>query len=134
MAASASRRIRCAPSRSTTALRTTYVYNIDNTIDTIQDPSISTANYTKLVTDDLGRKITEIRNYQSGVSSGAPTDPDVNVTTRWAYLSGLMTSLTADLPSGQTDQVTTYTYGTTKGTSAGDSKRTAGSRRRMARG
>jgi RHS repeat-associated protein len=111
-----------APSRSTTALRTTYVYNIDNTIDTIQDPSISTANYTKLVTDDLGRRITEIRNYQSGVSSGAPTDPDVNVTTRWAYSSGLMTSLTADLPSGQTDQVTTYTYGTTKGTSAGDSK------------
>src|SRR5262249_40888412 len=45
-----------------------------------------------------------------------------NVTTRWAYTNGLMTSLTADLPSGQTDQVTTYTYGTTKGTGTGDSK------------
>jgi RHS repeat-associated protein len=73
-----------------------------------------------MVTDDAGRKITEIRNYQSGTNSGNPTDPDTNVTTRWAFTNGLMTSLTADLPSS--DQVTTYTYGTVKNTGAGDSK------------
>jgi len=111
-----------APSRSTTALRATYTYNNDNTIDTVQDPSISSARYLKNNFDDAGRPTAKIQNYQSGTNSGNPTDPDTNVTTRWAYASGLMTSLTADLPSGQTDQVTTYTYGTTKGTSAGDSK------------
>jgi hypothetical protein len=32
----------------------------------------------------------------------------------------------ADLPSPETDQVTTYTFGTTKGTAAGDSKIASG--------
>lgn len=110
------------PSRSTSALRTSYTYNDDGTIATIQGPRIATAQTASLLYDDAGRTITKIENYDSGTNSGAPTDPDINVTTRWAYTSGLMTSLTADLPSGQTDQVTTYTYGTTKGTNPGDSK------------
>ena len=40
----------------------------------------------------------------------------------YAYTDGLRTTLTADVPTGGTDQTTTYTYGTTKGASAGDSK------------
>lgn len=110
------------PSRSTSALRWTYTYNDDGTIASVQGPRIASAQITSLTYDDAGRTITKIENYDSGTNSGLPTDPDVNVTTRWAYTNGLMTSLTADLPSGQTDQVTTYTFGTTKGTGTGDSK------------
>ena len=44
----------------------------------------------------------------------------------YGYTDGLRTTITADLPSGETDQVTTYTYGTTKGASAGDSKISTG--------
>ena len=41
---------------------------------------------------------------------------------RETSFSRLQVSITAGLPGGATDQVTTYTFGTTKGASAGDSK------------
>ena len=53
-----------------------------------------------------------------------PTRPDQVV--RYGFTNGLQTSITADLPSPETDQVTTYTFGTTKGASAGDSKIASG--------
>lgn len=108
-----------APSRSDTALRQTTTYNDDGTAQKVEDEK---SIVTKWEYDALGRKTKEIRNYNAGVNSGLPSGTDDNVTTTWIYVDGLMTALTADVPSGETDQVTTYTYGTIKGGSAGDSK------------
>jgi RHS repeat-associated protein len=107
------------PSRSDTALRWTTTYNTDGTVQKVEDPKSLVTFWTY---DAAGRKTKEVRNYNSGVNSGNPDGTDDNVTVAYAYVDGLRTTLTADLPSGQTDQVTTYTYGTTKGASAGDSK------------
>jgi YD repeat-containing protein len=108
-----------APTRSDTAIRSTTTYNDDGTAQKVEDPK---SIVTKWEYDALGRKTKEIRNYNAAVNSGNPSGTDDNVTTTWTYVDGLMTALTADVPSGETDQVTTYTYGTTKGASAGDSK------------
>ncbi len=110
------------PSRSTTALRTSYAYNEDGTLATVQDPTIATSHVTKYEYDAAGRKTKEIRHYDATVNSGGPSGTDDNVTTKWAYTDGLMTMLTADVPTGADDQQTLYTYGTIKGTSAGTSK------------
>jgi RHS repeat-associated protein len=102
-----------APSRSDTALRTTWTYNTDGTIDTITDPR---ALVTKRFYDGAGRMTKEAKNYSSGVNSGNPYGTDQNVTVTYGYTNGLRTSLTAVMPSGGTNQVTTYIYGTTSGT------------------
>jgi hypothetical protein len=60
----------------------------------------------------------------SGSSGGTYADEDQTVS--YAYTDGLQVTITADLPSGETDQVTSYTYGVSKGASAGDSKIAAG--------
>lgn len=102
-----------APSRSATELRTTTAYATDGTVESITDPK---AIVTRYEYDRAGRRTKEIRNYDNGVASGAPSGTDDNVTTAWAYTDGLMVTLTADMPSGQTDQVTRYIYGSTPGT------------------
>ncbi|MEW6743202.1 MAG: RHS repeat-associated core domain-containing protein [Planctomycetota bacterium] len=107
------------PARSDTALRTTFTYNTDGTVHKVEDPK---ALVTKWDYDAEGRRTEEIRHYDANVNSGNPSGTDDNVTVTYAFTDGLMTSMTADLPAGETDQTTTYAYGTTKGTSAGDSK------------
>jgi RHS repeat-associated protein len=107
------------PASSATALRTDTAYNDDGMLLSITDPMGKVAKY---VYDAEGRRTKEIKNYDAGVNSGNPYGTDQNVTVSYAYSAGLRTSLTAKMPSGGTDQVTTYTYGTTKGASAGDSK------------
>ncbi|MEW6747136.1 MAG: RHS repeat-associated core domain-containing protein [Planctomycetota bacterium] len=107
------------PARSDTALRTTFTYNTDGTLQKLEDPK---ALVTKWEYDAEGRRTKEIRHYDANVNSGNPSGTDDNVTVTYAFTDGLMTSMTADLPAGETDQTTTYAYGTTKGTSAGDSK------------
>ncbi|MFN0007039.1 MAG: RHS repeat-associated core domain-containing protein [Planctomycetota bacterium] len=101
------------PSRSDTALRTTWTYNTDGTVDTITDPK---ALVTKRVYDAEGRVTKEIKNYDAGVNSGDPSGTDDNVTVVYEYTKGLRTKIKADLPSGETDQETIYIYGTTKDT------------------
>ena len=71
--------------------------------------------------DALGRRTKVIANYTDGTPGGG-THVDEDQTVSYAYTNGLQVTITADLPSPQTDQVTTYTYGVTKGSSAGDSK------------
>jgi YD repeat-containing protein len=105
------------PARSDTALRTTRVYNDDGTVKEISDPK---ALETRYEYDALGRQTKVIANYDDGTPGG--TDGDEDQTIVHTFTDGLLTSITTDLPSGETDQVTTYTFGTTKGTSAGDSK------------
>ena len=110
------------PSRSDTALVTSYVYNTDGTRLSVTDPR---GLETRFEYDAAGRTVTTIRNYVNGTPSSETGDDDVHI--RTVYQDGLRTKYWLDL-DGQgdedagTDQVTTYTYGTTKGTSAGESK------------
>ncbi len=110
------------PARSDTALRTTYVYNDDGTLKEVSDPKELETRYEY---DALGRKTKTIANYVDGTPGGG-TNGDEDQTVSHAFTDGLQVSMTADLPSGETDQVTTYTFGTVKGTSAGESKVASG--------
>jgi YD repeat-containing protein len=106
------------PARSDTALRTTWVYNDDGTLKEVSDPKDLDTRYEY---DALGRRTKVIANYVDGTPGGG-TNGDEDQTVAYAFTDGLQVSMTADLPSGETDQVTTYSFGTVKGTSAGDSK------------
>ena len=75
---------------------------------------------TRFEFDDLGRIVTEIKNYKSGSSSSSsssgddcePSD-DTNVTVRYTFTpDGQQATMTA-VNSKTTDQTTTWTYGTT---------------------
>jgi len=109
------------PSRSATELRTTYTYSADGTLLEVADPRNKKTRY---VYDDLGRQLAVIANYVDGTPSGPTGDDDVF--TRFVYADGLRTQLWVDLDGDNAvdsgDQVTTYTYGTVKGASAGDSR------------
>jgi RHS repeat-associated protein len=100
------------PSRSGTALRTTYSYNTDGTLKDVTDPK---GIVTRTEYDALGRTTKVIANYTDGTPGGG-TNGDEDQTVAYGYTDGLQTSITADLPSPETDQVTTYFYGTQKGT------------------
>jgi RHS repeat-associated protein len=106
------------PTRSDTVLVTSRVYNDDGTVQSVTGPKGIVTRHTY---DDAGRTTKTIRNYVDGTPGGGTLD-DEDQTVTYAFTDGLKTSVTADLPSGETDQTTTYTYGTTRGTSAGDSK------------
>ena len=103
------------PARSADELRTTYTYNTDGTLKEITDPK---ALVTRTEYDALGRRTRTIANYDDGSPSSLTADDDQVVI--YGYTDGLQTSITADLYSG--DQTTTYTFGTTKGSSGPDSK------------
>jgi RHS repeat-associated protein len=100
------------PSRSGTALRTTYSYNTDGTLKDVTDPK---GIVTRTEYDALGRRTKVLANYTDGTPGGG-TNGDEDQTVAYGYTDGLQTSITADLPSPETDQVTTYFYGTQKGT------------------
>ena len=102
------------PARSDTALLTQYRYNTDGSLKETIDPKNLT---TRLEYDDAGRQTKVINNYVDGTPSG-----DTDQTIKYEFTDGLRSKMTADLPSGATDQDTIYTYGTTKGVAAGDSK------------
>jgi RHS repeat-associated protein len=116
------------PARSDTALRTTTTYNDDGTKLETEDPK---GIKTRTEYDAAARWTKVIRNYTDGTPGGGGNG-DQDQTAAYAYTDGLQTSITLDLPSGETDQVTTYLYGTTKGTSAGDSKIATGHLRQKA--
>ena len=65
-----------------------------------------------------------IRNYVNGTPSGETGADDIY--TRYVYTDGLRTKLWVDIDGDNIedpeDQITEYAHGTTKGTSAGDSK------------
>ncbi|MEQ9617408.1 MAG: hypothetical protein RLN60_05175, partial [Phycisphaerales bacterium] len=108
------------PSRSDTELRTTVTYNDDGERQDLTDPM---GLVTRTAYDDLGRVVTVIANYVNNTPSGPTGDDDVH--TRTVYTDGLRTKYWVDLDGDNVedadDQVTVYTYGTTKGASAGDS-------------
>ncbi|MCB9609437.1 MAG: hypothetical protein H6716_22790 [Polyangiaceae bacterium] len=99
-------------------LVTKYEYGSDGSVETVTDEN-GTPNHTKR--DAAGRVTAEIRNYSS---PGDPDDdyPDVNIRVNYTYEDGLRTAYIADRELAADDQVTEYTYGTTKGTGAGESQ------------
>ena len=107
------------PSRSDTELRTSYSYNTDGSRLEVTDPKAIVARFEY---DAAGRQTKVIRNYDSSVNSGNPSGTDDNQTVEYTYTHGLRATIVADMPSPESDQTTTYTYGTAKGASAGDSK------------
>lgn len=107
------------PDRSDTALRTSIAYNDDGEVESITDPK-GLVSYWEF--DDQGRKVKEVRNYDDSVSMGAPSGENDNQTVKWAYEDGLLKTITADVPSTGTDQVTTYVYGVTQTDSPGPSR------------
>lgn len=88
------------PARSDTALRTTTTYNDDGSVQKVTDPMANVA-YSEY--DDLGRITKSVRNYDASVNSGNPSGTDDNVTVKYAFTDGLQTTLTADMPAGETD-------------------------------
>jgi len=106
-----------APTRSATALRTTYTYNTAGALEVVEDPRSLDA-YTGY--DDAGRVVKRVAN-ASANPPGDPTGSDSNQTVLYGYTDDNLTTYTADMPSGTSDQVTTYTYGTVTGAGASDS-------------
>ena len=109
------------PATSDNTPRTITTFGDNGLVETKTDPLQRDTEY---MYDDSGRKILVIANEDDGTPSGINGDDDVH--TRYTYTDGLMTSLHVDLDgvSGVNgdDQVTTYTYGVSKGASAGDSE------------
>jgi YD repeat-containing protein len=97
----------------------TTVFGDDGRVKTMTD-ALGHVTYREY--DALGRVTKEVQNYSASVNSGNPSGADDNQTVRYEYVDGLRTKIIADVPSPGTDQETVYTYGTVKGSSAGDSK------------
>ena len=109
------------PARSDTALLTESTYDTDGSLQETIDPRNLK---TRFEYDDLGRQTAIIANYVNGLPSGNNGDDDVH--TRYVYTDGLRTKMWVDFDGDNAvdvgDQETIYTYGTTKGIAAGDSK------------
>jgi RHS repeat-associated protein len=107
------------PSRSDTVLVSSTSYNAMGLPEDSTDPRALVA---RTVYDDAGRRVTSIANYANGTPSGATGDDDIH--TRYVYTAGLQTQMWIDLDGDGTqdadDQVTTYTFGPTKGTGTMD--------------
>ncbi len=114
------------PARSDSALVTSYVYNNDGTLKDLTDPR---GLATRRIYDAAVRQVAQIKNVLSDTDdppapSGPDSDDDIHV--RYVYTNGLRTKMWLDLDGDNiedtADQVTTYIFGTVKGTSAGDSR------------
>lgn len=105
-----------APSRSDSELVSTTAYDADGSVLSTTDPR---GLVTRMEYDAAGRTTKVIKNYVDGTAGGG-TNADEDQTIQYAYSKGLQSTYTAVVPGG-TNQVTKYIYGSTKGTSAGQS-------------
>jgi len=119
------------PTRSDTVLVTTTTYDTAGRVIETEAPGKAadlagtTGIKTRYVFDAMGRRTAEIRNYTGASTPITTADRDTDLFTRFTYANGLRTKYWVDLDGDGTedsdDQVTTYTYGTTNGGSAGES-------------
>jgi RHS repeat-associated protein len=100
------------PSRSAgTALITSYGYDAAGRVASVTDPrGIVTRTYY----DSLGRATKTVENADADGDT-LPGSGDDRTTLYTYNGNGDVLTITADLPSGTTDQVTTYAYGVTAG-------------------
>ena len=110
---------------STGELLTTTAYTDDGTVLETTDPR---GRKRRDLHDAMGRTVATISNYVDGTPSSRPatTTPSSGRRTRTGSGRSTGSTSTATASRTRTDQVTTYTYGVSKGTSAGDSKIAAG--------
>ncbi len=109
------------PARSDTALLTENTWGNDGALQDVVDPK---GLALRVLYDDAGREVATVKNYVNGTPTSVTGEDDVY--TRLVYTDGLSTKLWVDFDGDgvqdSNDQVTIYTYGTVKGTAAGDSK------------
>jgi RHS repeat-associated protein len=116
------------PSRSSTALRTTTVYNSNGTVGEMQAPKVDGGNPLKTgyIYDQAMRKTADIKNATVSPANLATAQRDNDLYTQSTYSAGRLKDVWVDLDGDGTqngsDQVTTYTYGTTKSTTSGTSR------------
>lgn len=101
-------------SSSSSVLVSKATYNDDGSIISLTDRA---GTITRYEYDGAGRMIAVISNYDDGTPGGPNGDEDQTI--KYEYTDGLMTAMTADLPSD--DQETTYTFGVTTSDSPGPS-------------
>jgi YD repeat-containing protein len=104
--------------RSDTYLRTSTSYDNHGRVQDVTDVA-GKVNRTEY--DAMGRRTRTIDNYVNGTPGGGTANDEDRVV-EYAYTNGLTTSVTRKMPSSSDDQVTTYTYGTTKGGGTMDSQ------------
>lgn len=104
--------------RSDTYLRTSTSYDSFGRVKDVTDVAgiINRTEY-----DGMGRRIKTTDNYVDGTPGGGSNN-DQDRVVEYVYTNGLTTSVKRKMPSGSNDQVTTYTYGVTKGSGATDSQ------------
>lgn len=110
------------PTRSDTALVTTYAYDTAGRVQDMTDPRGKVA---RTLYDSLGRSTTKIANWTGASVPITTPNRDTDLYTRMEFTKGLQTKLWVDLDGDNTidsdDQVTEYTFGTTKGSTFPDS-------------
>ena len=121
------------PSRSATVMVSETVYNTDGTVqavvgrrpraDDFANPGIRTA----FLHDRAGRQTAVISNEQGGSLTNPTRDNDLYTRTVYSPTSGLVSQRWRDVNGNGTqdtgDAVTTYSYGTTRGTGGGEGGR-----------
>lgn len=106
-----------APSRSDTALRTTYTYDNFGRVSDITDPGDADATGGRIQRteyDAAGRRLRVIDNYTNGTPGGGTKNDEDRVVEYTYGAGGLVTAVTRKMTSSGDDQTTTYTYGVAK--------------------
>jgi RHS repeat-associated protein len=98
-------------SRSDTRLISSNDYNPDGTLKDTTDPMGRVAR----TLYDAARRRTKTLNNFTDTTPGGGTLGDQDQVIEYGYTNGLMTTMTAKMPSSGDDQTTTYTYGVTTG-------------------
>lgn len=96
-----------AGSSSPTRLVTSTTFGTDGLVLSNTDPMGIVARNEH---DAAGRRTKSIANYVDGTPGGG-SNGDQDQVTQYGYVNGLLSTLTAKMPSSSDDQITTYTYG-----------------------
>ncbi|MBY0311077.1 MAG: hypothetical protein K2W85_03315 [Phycisphaerales bacterium] len=106
------------PSRSDTALRTSYVYDSAGVVQDVTDPRNLTS---RTEYDQAGRRTATIANHTGATPPLTTANRDNDLYTRYTYDKGRQTEMWVDIDGDNAkdsdDQFTTYVFGVTKSSS-----------------